>query len=133
MDDERPDVFLQWKGTNACMDFWCTCGADLHFDGYFAHELTCGHCGQTWEMPSKFTPLPVKPSRSLTLVFDENFLPETAGAEFTIRWPRPVFDAAVPGGIVEIHDLNRACYADLLKVQPAEGMVMLTLRLRGGV
>jgi hypothetical protein len=138
-DDERPDVFLQWKNTDACMDFWCACGAGLHFDGYFGRNLTCGHCGQAWELPHKLTPLPVEPPASLKLIFDGQVLPDAAGAEFTIRWPRPAFAAAKAGDIVEIHDevaLNdvasshRAAYADLLKVQASDGGVSLTLGMR---
>lgn len=136
---ERPDVFLQWKNTDACMDFRCACGADLHFDGYFANELTCGHCGQTWEIPHKLMPQAVKPSHGLKLVFDEAVLPDTPDTEFTIRWPQPTFGAAAAGDIVEIHDAvylndvastNRADCADLLKAQVVDGGVTLTLRTR---
>ena len=143
MDDEkRPDVFLQWKNTDACMDLWCACGADLHFDGYFADELTCGHCGQTWKLPHKLEPQAVKPSRQLKLVFDEAVLPALEGAEFTIRWPQPTFGGAEAGDIVEIHDAlyendvassQRSWYADLLIAQAVDGAVMLTLRSRSPV
>ena len=51
-DKERPDAFIQWKGTDACLDVYCTCGEQFHFDGYFAYELTCGRCGQTYELPN---------------------------------------------------------------------------------
>lgn len=44
-------TFLQWKGTNACLDFKCSCGRMAHFDGYFAYVLECGYCGIKWEMP----------------------------------------------------------------------------------
>jgi hypothetical protein len=45
-----PYVFIQWKGTDACLDFHCRCGAFLHFDGDFAYNLRCT-CGIVWEMP----------------------------------------------------------------------------------
>jgi hypothetical protein len=138
-DEKRPDVFVQWKGTDACLDFWCACGADLHFDGYFAMDFTCGQCGQTWELPHKLEPQPVKPSGNLKLLFDHEVLPDDQGQEFTIRWPRPTFGAGSAGDIVEIHDEvhlnevashNRAWYADLLKVQATDDGVVLTLRTR---
>lgn len=46
-----PYAFLQWKGTDVCFDFHCACGADLHFDGYFAYNVECGQCHAVWEMP----------------------------------------------------------------------------------
>ena len=51
-DKERPDAFIQWKNTDSCIDLYCTCGEQFHFDGYFAYELTCGRCGQTYELPN---------------------------------------------------------------------------------
>jgi len=57
--DEPPEgayAFIQWKGTDACFDFTCDCGAEAHFDGYFAYVVKCGACGQEWEMPSLLTP-----------------------------------------------------------------------------
>lgn len=50
-DDVRPYAFIQWKGTHVCMDFHCTCGAALHFDGDFAYTVKCPHCYAAWEMP----------------------------------------------------------------------------------
>lgn len=50
-DRPPPSVFLQWKGTDACFDFHCTCGARCHFDGNFAYTVECPHCHKVWEMP----------------------------------------------------------------------------------
>lgn len=47
-------VFVQWKGTDVCLDFTCTCGFDGHFDGDFAYHLRCPQCEQVWEMPHTF-------------------------------------------------------------------------------
>lgn len=51
-----PYTFLQWKGTDICMDFHCECGADCHFDGFFAYCVKCPHCGAIWEMPCHLFP-----------------------------------------------------------------------------
>ena len=84
-DDVRPEVFLQWKGTDACLDLYCTCGKQFHFDGYFADELTCGNCGQTWELPHMLQPEAIEPSRGFKIVFDGC---EVIGdGEFGIPWP----------------------------------------------
>jgi hypothetical protein len=55
-DDERPSAFIQWKGTDVCMDFHCECGADCHFDGDFAYTVKCPHCSTVWEMPHHVYP-----------------------------------------------------------------------------
>ena len=51
-DVPNPNAFIQWKGTDVCMDFSCECGANCHFDGYFAYTVKCPHCSTVWEMPS---------------------------------------------------------------------------------
>ena len=134
-DDTRPDAFIQWKGTDACLDLYCTCGEQFHFDGYFAYELTCGHCGQTYELPNTFRLNPVEPSRGLTLVFDDRGVIEDG--EFEIPWPRPEFDAVKSGGIFEVHDDpkdggSRSAYVDFLGASPnGDGTMTLKVRNRG--
>ena len=137
-DDTRPDAFIQWKGTDACLDLYCTCGEQFHFDGYFAYELTCGHCGQTYELPNTFRLNPVEPSRGLKLVFDDREV--IKDGVFEIPWPRPEFDAARSGDIIEVHDEvggeagggSRSVYADFLSVAAnGDGTMTLTVRNRG--
>lgn len=48
---ERTHAFIQWKGTDVCLDFRCDCGAQGHFDGMFAYALTCGDCHKTFQLP----------------------------------------------------------------------------------
>lgn len=55
-EQENPYAFVQWKGTDVCMDFHCECGAHCHFDGYFAYAVKCPHCGTIWEMPCYIKP-----------------------------------------------------------------------------
>ena len=52
--DDRARVFVQWKGTNVCLDFWCACGAQIHHDGEFAYHLVCPYCSASWDMPCDF-------------------------------------------------------------------------------
>lgn len=54
--DDKPHAFIQWKGTDVCMDFYCECGEHNHFDGLFAYVVACAKCGQEWEMPSNIYP-----------------------------------------------------------------------------
>lgn len=53
---EKPHAFIQWKGTDVCIDFRCECGAHCHFDGYFAYTVKCPHCETVWEMPQHLFP-----------------------------------------------------------------------------
>ena len=45
---DEPHAWLQWKGTDACLDFYCECGEHTHFDGMFAYHLQCGKCGSVY-------------------------------------------------------------------------------------
>lgn len=59
LDEEKlkcTHAFIQYKGTDICMDFYCECGKHLHFDGYFAYFIQCGYCGETYEMPPYLVP-----------------------------------------------------------------------------
>lgn len=42
--------FIQWKGTDVCLDFTCDCGARNHFDGYFAYHIQCWSCKQVYKL-----------------------------------------------------------------------------------
>jgi len=46
----EPDNNIQWKGTDVCIDVYCTCGAHGHYDGYMAMALQCPTCGAIWEL-----------------------------------------------------------------------------------
>jgi len=36
-------TFIQWKGTDVCMDLKFDCGCDLHVDAEFAYFVKCLH------------------------------------------------------------------------------------------
>lgn len=44
----EPHAFIQWKGTDVCMDIHCACGHQSHFDGEFAYRVKCPKCGQVY-------------------------------------------------------------------------------------
>jgi hypothetical protein len=44
------ETFIQWKGTEVCMDFHCSCGYHGHIDAGFAYFVECGGCGAQYEM-----------------------------------------------------------------------------------
>jgi hypothetical protein len=47
---EGPYAFIQWKGTDVCMDFHCPCGHMGHVDDDFAYYVRCQGCGAVYEM-----------------------------------------------------------------------------------
>lgn len=55
-DHADTHAFIQWKGTDVCMDFRCECGVSGHFDGHFAYVVRCPQCGTLWEMPPILLP-----------------------------------------------------------------------------
>lgn len=59
-DYASADINIQWKGTDVCLDFHCSCQRDkqaysAHFDGYFADHLECSECGARYVLPQGFT------------------------------------------------------------------------------
>lgn len=40
----KPHGWVQWKGTDVCMDVHCKCGYLSHFDGDFAYFMECPKC-----------------------------------------------------------------------------------------
>lgn len=44
-DLPRPSGFIQWKGTDVCLDCFCVCGGSFHIDADFCYAVKCPHCG----------------------------------------------------------------------------------------
>lgn len=44
----KPCGWIQWKGTDVCMDLKCSCGKSSHFDGSNMYYVKCCHCGKIW-------------------------------------------------------------------------------------
>lgn len=40
----QPHGWIQWKGTQVCMDIHCKCGALMHIDAGFAYYIDCPYC-----------------------------------------------------------------------------------------
>lgn len=47
---DGPAGWIQWKGTDVCMDVTCACGAAGHFDGDFVYFLRCPECGRVYSV-----------------------------------------------------------------------------------
>ena len=40
----EPYAWIQWKGTDVCMDVHCNCGCDAHVDATFPYYYRCPKC-----------------------------------------------------------------------------------------
>lgn len=76
-ESEQAAVFVQYKGTDICLDFHCICeseypGSDFgHYDGYHAYALQCGRCGRIYEMPTNLTPKLVESTQYEPILIQE--------------------------------------------------------------
>lgn len=41
----QPHGWVQWKGTEVCMDVYCECGHHSHVDAAFTYHIKCPKCG----------------------------------------------------------------------------------------
>lgn len=89
----NPHAFIQWKGTDVCMDFHCDCGAHCHFDGDFAYAVKCPHCETIWEMPCNIVPrradertYPDHVRGAKLMEPDGDYADEVTGADGVTRW-----------------------------------------------
>lgn len=44
------ECFIQWKGTDLCMDLHCPCGTHGHIDSDFVYGVRCPGCGAIYEL-----------------------------------------------------------------------------------
>lgn len=42
--------WVQWKGTDVCVDVHCKCGQSGHVDGYFFYYYICSNCGTRYAL-----------------------------------------------------------------------------------
>ena len=45
---DKPHGWIQWKGTDVCMDIYCHCGYHSHIDAEFAYHVKCPKCGRVY-------------------------------------------------------------------------------------
>lgn len=49
--DTTKDFFIQWKGTDACIDLHCpACSYHNHYDGFFAYYVECAKCKALYKL-----------------------------------------------------------------------------------
>jgi hypothetical protein len=62
-EPEDPKGWIQWKGTDSCIDLYCKCGFHGHLDTDFMYHVKCPECGQVYECSGfiKLIPLDFEP------------------------------------------------------------------------
>lgn len=46
--ERDPHGWIQWKGTDLCIDIHCRCGKSTHFDGDFMYYIQCPYCERVY-------------------------------------------------------------------------------------
>jgi hypothetical protein len=55
----KPFGWIQWKGTNVCMDVHCSCGALTHVDAEFFYRFQCPECGSKFAVGQNVLMIPL--------------------------------------------------------------------------
>lgn len=55
----KPNGWIQWKGTNVCIDLRCSCGSHRHFDGEFFYHYECASCGRKYAVGQNILLIPL--------------------------------------------------------------------------
>lgn len=56
---DGPHGWIQWKGTDVCMDVHCQCGFQGHIDASFAYHYRCVACNQLFDIAGWVRLVPV--------------------------------------------------------------------------
>lgn len=59
----KPHGWIQWKGTDVCVDLRCECGEQSHYDGEFAYHWQC-KCGRQYALSPYVMLLPLTPEQA---------------------------------------------------------------------
>lgn len=59
-----PHGWIQWKGTDVCMDIHCECGVLTHIDASFCYFVTCGACGRRYFVNGHVELVPLLPTET---------------------------------------------------------------------
>ena len=63
-DIDAPRAWIQWKGTEVCMDVRCACGHHGHVDESFAYFYACPKCGVRYAVGQNVRLYPIAADRA---------------------------------------------------------------------
>jgi hypothetical protein len=55
----KPHGWIQWKGTDVCVDLTCACGHHGHIDGEFFYGYRCSKCGAHYAVGQNIVLIPL--------------------------------------------------------------------------
>jgi hypothetical protein len=55
--------WIQWKGTDVCIDIRCACGGGCHFEGFFLYYWRCADCGRVFALGQNVKLIPLTPEQ----------------------------------------------------------------------
>ncbi len=79
---DKPHGWIQWKGTDVCIDLHCACGELLHADSEFLYGFKCLSCKRSYALGAHVA------------------LHELTAAE-TEAWDMPMVELSPEGSAVE--------------------------------
>jgi hypothetical protein len=82
--------WIQWKGTDVCIDLHCQCGAHGHVDGMFCYYYKCEACGVVYALGQNVKLIPLDAADTAEVLAD-------GGCLFSDPELRPSDDSAKEG------------------------------------
>jgi len=64
--------WIQWKGTDVCMDLHCQCGWDGHVDGDFIYAIECPQCHTKYAVGCNIKLIPLDTPEKLAHIQKHN-------------------------------------------------------------
>lgn len=89
-----PHVWIQWKGTDVCMDVYCECGTHGHIDGDFTYSVKCADCGRAYQVSPWAALIPATPEDLAGACDAWGF---SDSEEDELHRPDPIADAKAEG------------------------------------
>lgn len=73
-DNERGPAhgWIQWKGTNVCIDLHCVCGHHGHFDGDFFYFYECPACNARYAVGQNIKLIPLTDEQAREVLGERN-------------------------------------------------------------
>lgn len=69
----QPHGWIQWKGTDVCMDVHCACGAQFHIDADFAYHVKCPKCNSVYMCNGHIELIKLEQEPDTCVVTEENW------------------------------------------------------------
>lgn len=78
-----PHGWVQWKGTDVCMDVYCKCGYHSHIDAMFAYNIKCPKCGTVYSANGHVEFIELEREPAQCVVMDQNPVDDSFWKETT--------------------------------------------------